>query len=246
MKRMLQTASRGAMIALIAATPVVAYAQAEQTNTEDPTVAQEQTVAPDTADGMGSDVSNDEVATPAEPADDGATDMAQDGAAGEPMLGEESTSSDMASDDGAAMGTGDQMAAEAPAKPVDGQITMQDADTVLAEDLLGATVYNNSDENVGDINDLIIGLNGDVKGVVIGVGGFLGIGEKDVAVEMAALDVIDQDGSPRLVTTASKTDLEAAPSFVSAAQQSAAAQQDMQSTNDTMTDGMGGTTQPTE
>lgn len=261
MKRMLQTASRGAMIALIAATPVVAYAQDENA-TDEPTVAQQEEMAPEATDGATSDVATDDTAAPADTSEnvatdesaadgeDAGTDVATDEPATGPITGEDGTETDMAADEAPTMDaveSGEQMAAEEPAKPVEGQITMQDADTVLAEDLLGATVYNGSDENVGDINDLIIGLNGDVKGVVIGVGGFLGLGEKHVAVEMAALDVIDQDGSPRLVTTASKADLEAAPAFVSAKQQASDAQQlEMESTNDTMGGTMGGTAQPTE
>jgi sporulation protein YlmC with PRC-barrel domain len=48
--------------------------------------------------------------------------------------------------------------------------------------LVGLNVYNNNDENIGDINELIVGQNGQVEAVVIGVGGFLGLGEHDVAV----------------------------------------------------------------
>jgi len=48
--------------------------------------------------------------------------------------------------------------------------------------LTGLTVYNNNDERVGDINELIIGKDGKIECVVLGVGGFLGMGEHDVAV----------------------------------------------------------------
>lgn len=243
MKHILQTASRGAMIAILAATPVVAYAQAEEPAADAEIVEQtDDGAAVETMDAeSGADVAADETMAPTEEATD--TDVAQDGMdpAADPMAPEADT--DMAADDGMMTEEGEQMAAEEPAKPVDGQITMQDANTVLAEDLLGATVYNGSDENVGDINDLIIGLDGSVKGVVIGVGGFLGMGEKDVAVEMAALDVVDMEGSTRIVTSATKTDLEAAQGFVSAADQASAQQQvDMESSGGTM----GGTIQPTE
>lgn len=226
MKQMLQTASRGAMIAILAATPVVAYAQSEAPATDDQMIQQ----------------TDEGAATETMPMD-GSSDMAQDGATPEagPLAPENET--DMVTDDTMMSEDGDQMAAEEPAKPVEGQIAMQDADTVLAEDLLGATVYNGADESVGDINDLIIGLDGTVEGVVIGVGGFLGLGEKNVAVEMASLDVVDNDGSPRLVTSASKADLEAADGFVSKADQAAAQQQvEMESSGGTM----GGTAQPTE
>lgn len=51
-----------------------------------------------------------------------------------------------------------------------------------ASKLVGVNVYNNSNEKIGDINDLILDANGRVANVVIGVGGFLGMGEHNVAV----------------------------------------------------------------
>jgi sporulation protein YlmC with PRC-barrel domain len=51
-----------------------------------------------------------------------------------------------------------------------------------ASKLVGVSVYNNSDEKIGDINDLILDSSGRVANVVIGVGGFLGMGEHNVAV----------------------------------------------------------------
>jgi hypothetical protein len=55
---------------------------------------------------------------------------------------------------------------------------------------------------------------------VIGVGGFLGIGEKRVAVEMAQISVqTDETGNPRLLLDATRESLEAAPEFVTMADQ---------------------------
>lgn len=111
---------------------------------------------------------------------------------------------------------------EAKARPIDGQIVLQDAGTKLANDLLGAAVYSPDGKAVGEINDLIIGQNGAVEGVVIAVGGFLGIGEKWVAVEMAKLTLtLTPDGDEGLLLNAAKEDLEAAPSFKTIAQQKA-------------------------
>ncbi|SFE28953.1 PRC-barrel domain-containing protein [Sulfitobacter brevis] len=117
------------------------------------------------------------------------------------------------------------MAADAPAKPVPGQIVMQSENTVLARDLLGSSVYSENGESIGDINNLIVSLDGKIDGVVIGVGGFLGLGEKDVAIEMASLKVSTDDRErTQLVTSASKADLEAAEAFVTADAQRAASQ----------------------
>jgi sporulation protein YlmC with PRC-barrel domain len=56
-----------------------------------------------------------------------------------------------------------------------------------ASDLMGKDVYGANNEDIGEINDVIIGRDGQVMAVVVGVGGFLGIGEKDVAVPMQSL-----------------------------------------------------------
>src|SRR6476659_736941 len=50
--------------------------------------------------------------------------------------------------------------------------------------LLGLNVYNDSNESLGSINDLLTDKNGDIKAVVLGVGGFLGVGEHLVAVPL--------------------------------------------------------------
>jgi sporulation protein YlmC with PRC-barrel domain len=109
-----------------------------------------------------------------------------------------------------------------PAKPVEGQIVLQDQNSILASTLIGSTVYTPADETVGDINDVIVGLDGKIQGVVIGVGGFLGLGEKDVAVKMDKLTVQPQDANKsnvRLILNSTKADLEAAPEFKSVAAQ---------------------------
>ena len=51
-----------------------------------------------------------------------------------------------------------------------------------ASKMVGLNVYNDSNESVGSINDLLTDKSGNIKGVVIGVGGFLGVGEHLVAV----------------------------------------------------------------
>lgn len=114
----------------------------------------------------------------------------------------------------------DVTSAEKTSQPVMGQIILQSESTILSNDFVGATVYSPNDDAVGDINDMIINLDGTVEGVVVGVGGFLGIGEKDVAVKMSAISVtLLNDGNVRLVLNSTKQELEAAPAFKSVAQQ---------------------------
>jgi sporulation protein YlmC with PRC-barrel domain len=51
-----------------------------------------------------------------------------------------------------------------------------------ASKLKGLNVYNNNNEKIGDINELVVDQSGKIQAAVIGVGGFLGMGEHDVAV----------------------------------------------------------------
>jgi sporulation protein YlmC with PRC-barrel domain len=97
-------------------------------------------------------------------------------------------------------------------------ITQQTDQEKLASRWIGQTIYNQADENVGDINDLVIGQNGQIDAVVIGVGGFLGIGEKNVAIPFSAVQAAtDTDGNLKLVVQFSKDDLNKAPEFLTLA-----------------------------
>jgi len=61
-----------------------------------------------------------------------------------------------------------------------------------ASKLMGLDVYNEANEKLGDINELILDKNGKVNAVVIGVGGFLGMGEHDIAVSMDKLKFMEE------------------------------------------------------
>ncbi|WP_065756735.1 PRC-barrel domain-containing protein [Bradyrhizobium paxllaeri] len=58
--------------------------------------------------------------------------------------------------------------------------------------LVGLNVYNDSNESLGSINDLLADKNGDIKAVVIGVGGFLGVGEHLVVVPIDKVKFVDE------------------------------------------------------
>jgi sporulation protein YlmC with PRC-barrel domain len=58
--------------------------------------------------------------------------------------------------------------------------------------LVGLNVYNDSNESLGSINDLLADKSGDIKAVVIGVGGFLGVGEHLVAVPIDKVKFVDE------------------------------------------------------
>jgi len=57
--------------------------------------------------------------------------------------------------------------------------------------LIGLDVYNQQNEKIGDISEVLLDKSGKVDGVVIGVGGFLGMGQRDIKVEMSKLKFVD-------------------------------------------------------
>jgi sporulation protein YlmC with PRC-barrel domain len=65
----------------------------------------------------------------------------------------------------------------------------------LAKDrLLGANVVNKDGIVIGSIEDLVMGSNNEIQGVIIGVGGFAGVGEKKIGVRYTALQITTKDG----------------------------------------------------
>jgi hypothetical protein len=115
-------------------------------------------------------------------------------------------------------------APETPKMPVTGQILVQEANTILAKDLIGQTVYAPDKAKIGSISDLILSKDAKtVEGFVIGVGGFLGIGEKSVALKIDRLSFTQEPegGGLRLVMDAKKEELSNAPSFKSKRDQDA-------------------------
>jgi sporulation protein YlmC with PRC-barrel domain len=93
-------------------------------------------------------------------------------------------------------------------------VAEQPAGEWLARVFLGAIVQNDLGETVGDVNDLMFDPSGRISTVVLGVGGFLGMGEKDVAVPYGALTYkTDKDGARIIVVALTKEALLAAPAF---------------------------------
>jgi sporulation protein YlmC with PRC-barrel domain len=87
----------------------------------------------------------------------------------------------------------------------------------LASELIGETVYtSNADnaESIGEVNDLLVGNDGNIDAALIGVGGFLGAGEKNVAVSFDDLKMsLDNDGDRVVVLETTREELESAPAF---------------------------------
>jgi sporulation protein YlmC with PRC-barrel domain len=74
-----------------------------------------------------------------------------------------------------------------------------------ASKLIGVNVYNDQNEKLGDINEILLDPSGKVDGVVIGVGGFLGMGEHNIKVEMSKLKFVDEPVRTSSTTTTKTT-----------------------------------------
>jgi sporulation protein YlmC with PRC-barrel domain len=110
--------------------------------------------------------------------------------------------------------------ATAPSEQASGEmfIPQQGPGEMLASSLIGSTVENPAGDSLGDINDVVLTDEGVVDGIVIGIGGFLGIGEKDVAVSFNAIEkTTDADGNIVLTLNTTTEELESAPQYVTVA-----------------------------
>jgi sporulation protein YlmC with PRC-barrel domain len=93
-------------------------------------------------------------------------------------------------------------------------VTTVPADALSISTYYNEDVYDNQNNKIGDVNDILLDKDGRVSTVIIGVGGFLGIGEKDVAVPFNALKVAEKGGDRYLVINTSKEALEKAPGYI--------------------------------
>jgi sporulation protein YlmC with PRC-barrel domain len=88
------------------------------------------------------------------------------------------------------------------------------ASELRASKLIGTSVKNKANESIGSINEVVLDKDGKVAAVVIGVGGFLGMGEHEVAVNFSSLRLSDDGNGKTLVTVdATKDALKAAPQW---------------------------------
>ncbi|WP_180898246.1 PRC-barrel domain-containing protein [Martelella soudanensis] len=139
--------------------------------------------------------------------------FAQDTNTADPMKQPEASSG---METGAAPVFPDRQAAGDEAKSFYGATDQQ----VLASSLLGWPVYGMSAENqereqVGDVADIVMNTDGSANAAVIGVGGFLGIGEKKVAISFDRLSWQPGDNGAWLSIDATREELESAPEFKS-------------------------------
>jgi hypothetical protein len=83
---------------------------------------------------------------------------------------------------------------------------------VRAESLLGVDVSNGQD-TIGEVADLIVTQDGRVEAIVVGVGGFLGVGQKSVALAWDSIELAERDGARVILVAATREQLEGMPAF---------------------------------
>ena len=109
-------------------------------------------------------------------------------------------------------------------------LTQKDASQWRSSKLIGMNVYNNSNEKIGNIADMLVDQNGKIQGVILGVGGFLGMREHLIAVKYENLKWVTTSGSAspapdpgrtvypdHAVLNATKDQLKSVPAFSGAA-----------------------------
>ena len=98
-------------------------------------------------------------------------------------------------------------AAEAPVPRSDG---------ALMTNIIGESVYNGTGDDaqdIGKVDDVVFDASGNAKSAIIGVGGFLGVGKKDVAFDYGKLEWAEKNGDRWLVAKSTKDELSALPAF---------------------------------
>jgi len=88
-----------------------------------------------------------------------------------------------------------------------------------ASKLIGVNIKNNANETIGEINELILDKDGKIAAVVVGVGGFLGMGQREVALDYKSLNIkydpnaMTDAGATAVTVDATKDSLKAAPAW---------------------------------
>jgi sporulation protein YlmC with PRC-barrel domain len=93
-----------------------------------------------------------------------------------------------------------------PSSPMAGHfLTKIEPMHVMASELIGTRVVSANNESIGDINDVIVDRKGQAIAAVVGVGGFLGIGEKDVAVPFEMLEFATREQASAMSNNVTST-----------------------------------------
>jgi len=143
----------------------------------------------------------------------GATAPAAPGAAGTGTMGASDPIAPGATGTGT-MGAADTAADTRPAFEREGFMTAN-YDSLTADQLQGAAVYDAEDQNIGDVQDLVVSSDGKIERAIVDVGGFLGMGERRVALSFDEMQVMtNNDASEvRVYIDESRQELEQRPEY---------------------------------
>lgn len=101
-----------------------------------------------------------------------------------------------------------------PAKTMVKAANTVSMEQTMVSDYIDQNVYGPGEQSIGEIKDLVFDASsGSVTLAIIGVGGFLGMGEKSVAIPFAQLKPVTKNGKTWLMVTSTKEELKAAPDF---------------------------------
>jgi sporulation protein YlmC with PRC-barrel domain len=92
-------------------------------------------------------------------------------------------------------------------------LTSLPRDTSTVTNWYKQNVYDPSDAKIGEISDVLVDKDGKIEAFIVSVGGFLGVGEKDVAVPFSAVRGIERNGKWWLTMNATKDGLKGAPGY---------------------------------
>ncbi len=187
------------------------YAQDTQPPVEDPAAQQAQQPPPAADEGAatGADDANVEV-IPAEEADVEVVQEGEEPAAGEdPAIAEDPA---LTADEPMNVEGETAREDEPAAPPSDAVVMEQGADELRGDWVMGTGVVSPQDETIGRIQDVIITPDGQITSAILSVGGFLGIGGKNIAVDWNELQ-IGQDGR-EITLNLTREQAEQAPEYV--------------------------------
>ncbi|SFP48258.1 PRC-barrel domain-containing protein [Tranquillimonas alkanivorans] len=102
----------------------------------------------------------------------------------------------------------------APEIVVDGYTRLA-SDAITVDDLTGASVYGSDEERVGEVSELLLDDSGAISQAIVDVGGFLGLGEHSVAVDLQELNIQRSEAGDdlRVYVGATEEQLEALPEY---------------------------------
>lgn len=111
-----------------------------------------------------------------------------------------------------APGEEDEQLQQTPPPATDRQ-PVENPQSVDADQLIDATVYGANNEDIGSVGDVLLSEEGEIRALVVDVGGFLGLGTKEVALEFQGVGVIEDDGALAVQTRFTEEVLEQHPPY---------------------------------